>query len=385
MKEKEIIEIPQRGRPKKNNMYTPTSYAKTFDTGQIYKPYENRIFENQYELDKCDIYDKPIMEAHSYDDTRLNDAQIHENMYEQNFDNIQDGYPYDRKMYEEPKQIMHRHQNDFNQNIHDKQSQSIYNQQRQLEYHKETQNRFLESKQSENIDPYYQDDELSYRNNSNANYEAINEFDDSQFYNMRKKESKNLYSYADHFMNPGWMQRKKRKNNPYLWQYIKKQENGHLCPPSEYSSLEYVKSLEKKGKKVYLGTLKRPSYTEKIQCNNTILPLFLNSSSSYESSTSRQEFDKIAKTFLSKIEFLDYENVTVQQLKILMKEFGLSHTGKKLELIDRMKQTASMIRDRMKGRIGSNIENKNPKKKEIYVKSAPGMDNEMQGFDYLFF
>ncbi|TBT97086.1 hypothetical protein CWI39_3191p0010, partial [Hamiltosporidium magnivora] len=50
--------------------------------------------------------------------------------------------------------------------------------------------------------------------------------------------------------------------------------------------------------------------------------------------------------FLNKTVELDYENVTVQQLKAIMKEFGLNHTGKKIDLIDRVKTTITKIEER---------------------------------------
>lgn len=149
---------------------------------------------------------------------------------------------------------------------------------------------------------------------------------------------------ANPTVNP-YMNRKKRKNNQYFYKIAKSQDRVGLVSPAEYSSVEYINQTDS-AQKMFIGTLKQ-SYS-KIQTNNSILPLFLNSSSCYDNPTSH-EFEKIASSFLQKSNGLDYENVTVQQLKILMKEFGLSHTGKKHELIERVKNTANLIGDKVRG------------------------------------
>lgn len=204
-----------------------------------------------------------------------------------------------------------------------------------------------------------------------------------------------MQSLPDQLMTNSWLSRKKRKNNPYLHTYLKPQD-GQAPPmsPAEFSSVNYINSTENT-QKMYLGTLKQ-SYT-RAQTNNTILPLFLNSSSCYDNPSSH-EFDKIATTFLQKSDNFDYENVTVQQLKVLMKEFGLSHTGKKHELIDRVKNTVNLIRDKLKmsgckkvARIKDEILNLGKEKKIVGIKMDDMQkknyqdDGGVSGLDWLFF
>lgn len=127
-----------------------------------------------------------------------------------------------------------------------------------------------------------------------------------------------------------WVNRKKRKNNPLLWQYINQSGFVH---PSRYSSLDYVH------KKMYLGTITQVPVEKN---NHQILPLFLNSA------TSTAEFVRIGEIFLERTKGLNYDNVTVMQLKNLMKEFGLCHNGKKSELIERVKATVHKIETKTK-------------------------------------
>lgn len=125
-----------------------------------------------------------------------------------------------------------------------------------------------------------------------------------------------------------WVNRKKRKNNPLLWQYI----NQSFVHPSKFSSVDYVQ-------KRFLGTFTQPVVEKS---NYQVLPLFLNSSSH------SNEFDGIAKMFLEKTDKICYDNITVMQLKNLMKEFGLCHNGKKTELIERVKMTVERIRSKLR-------------------------------------
>lgn len=60
------------------------------------------------------------------------------------------------------------------------------------------------------------------------------------------------------------------------------------------------------------------------------------------SSLDHNEFLKISHNFLISTN-LDYNNVTVFQLKKLIKEFGLNHNGKKEELILRIKETRDVL------------------------------------------
>ncbi|ELQ76544.1 putative DNA-binding SAP protein [Trachipleistophora hominis] len=149
------------------------------------------------------------------------------------------------------------------------------------------------------------------------------------------------------YINP-WMNKKKRKNNPLLWQYIKQHQDFYpgIMHPSKYSSLDFVQGMNKT-QKMYLGSIKRMPIIEKNN-SNSILPLYLNSASILENSMHHTEFMRVSKSFFARIKNLDYENVTVQQLKNIMKEFGLNHTGKKIDLIERVKSTKVLIGEKLK-------------------------------------
>lgn len=130
--------------------------------------------------------------------------------------------------------------------------------------------------------------------------------------------------------NASWMNRKKRKNNPLLWQYIKSNQTFHpsIIHPSKYSSLDFIQGVDS-SQKMYLGSVKRTPPER--NSGNSIFPLFLNSNKEIT-----DEFKDVVQNFRNSVNELDFNNVTVQQLKNLMKEFGLNHTGKKNELIERL-------------------------------------------------
>lgn len=134
-------------------------------------------------------------------------------------------------------------------------------------------------------------------------------------------------------MRAPWMNRKKRKNNPLLWQYIKNNQTFHpgIIHPSKYSSIDFIQG---DSQKMYLGSVRRP--VEK-SSGNSVLPLFLSSEKESD------EFLGVVQNFRSSVDELDFDNVTVQQLKNLMKEFGLNHTGKKNELIERLQSILKKI------------------------------------------
>jgi hypothetical protein len=194
-----------------------------------------------------------------------------------------------------------------------------------------------------------------------------------------------------------WMNRKKRKNNPLLWQYIKNHQDFYpgLIHPSKYSSLDFIQGVDK-SQKMYLGTIKRvPQFVEKNN-TNTILPLYLNSTTNYESSIHVQEFQKVAANFLHKTKDIDYENVTVQQLKSLM-EFGLSHAGKKMDLIERVKGTQQKLLEKRRMETSphatqpSFIENKMEKeqlqdtKKDNCTIHEMSLNDDQKDMNFLFF
>lgn len=134
----------------------------------------------------------------------------------------------------------------------------------------------------------------------------------------------------DHIEN-SWIYKKKRKNNnPIMWNYVKNGVDNFqpLVHPSKYSSLDYIQGND---------IFSRRSSSER-DCNNTILPLFLNSNKELN-----DEYLKVINNFQKRVSELDFTNVTVHQLKLLMREFGLNHIGKKNELIDRAKNTLKKI------------------------------------------
>lgn len=188
------------------------------------------------------------------------------------------------------------------------------------------------------------------------------------------------YVQPNHFSTSNWLTRKKRKNHSLFYHYVGNSEYPEIIPPSKLSSYDFINKNEPK--KMFLGTVKRPNlHFEKTVANNTILPLYLNSSAQYDNKNAI-EFEKIGTTFLRKTSGLDYENVTVQQLKILMKEFGLVHTGKKLELIDRVKHTVDVIKERLRS---GGVFVEQTIKEDITEKNEEKNDPDAQGYDWLFF
>jgi hypothetical protein len=164
------------------------------------------------------------------------------------------------------------------------------------------------------------------------------------------------YSVAESLGHSGpWMNRKKRKNNPLLWQYIKTNQTFHpnVIHPSKYSSLDFIQGNDA-GQKTYLGAIKRTP-PEKDN-SNSILPLFLSSNKEMT-----EDFKSVIQNFKSAFSALDFSNVTVHQLKNLMKEFGLNHTGKKNELIERLQNTLKKIdgREEEGARVLEKTEQKN--------------------------
>lgn len=166
---------------------------------------------------------------------------------------------------------------------------------------------------------------MSHNMNSAGSHSSFNTPDIKNFGNSPN----NPTPFSDMFMsaetpyiNP-WMNKKKRKNNPLLWQYIKQHQEFYsgIMHPSKYSSLDFIQGMNKT-QKMYLGSIKRMPVAEKNNTNK-ILPLCLNSTSILENSVQNGEFMRVSKSFYERIKDLDYENVTVQQLKNIMKEFGV--------------------------------------------------------------
>lgn len=124
--------------------------------------------------------------------------------------------------------------------------------------------------------------------------------------------------------------------------------------------------------KLYLGKIKMNDNSKRVN-NNSVLPLYIanfqsclsdmgskkfsfrkdfnhNDKSIYRGANDQKdnticpdiEFKAISASFMTDTN-IDYENVTVFQLKMLAKEYGLNHTGKKNELIDRIRETRRYI------------------------------------------
>lgn len=187
--------------------------------------------------------------------------------------------------------------------------------------------------------------------------------------------SSNVSSFEPNPNNPlfqnysMWVNRKKRKNNPLLWQYI---NQGHsFVHPSKYSNLDYVH------KKMYLGTITQIPIEKN---NHQILPLFLNSTSN------TPEFMKIGSIFLERTCGLNYDNVTVMQLKNLMKEFGLCHNGKKTELIERVKATVEKIELKMNNKKNvQSVESQQPVRGSHEEDKSVDMDDVADDAAFMYF
>lgn len=190
-------------------------------------------------------------------------------------------------------------------------------------------------------------------NNMNMNNMNMSNMNNTMNTNMNTMQGVNgmqdmlMGQDASTYINP-WMNKKKRKNNPLLWQYIKQHQEFYpgIMHPSKYSSLDFVQGMNRT-QKMYLGSIRRMPIMEKNN-SNTILPLYLNSASILENSVHYAEFVRVSRSFFARIKGIDYENVTVQQLKNIMKEFGLNHTGKKIDLIERVKNTKDIIGEKMR-------------------------------------
>lgn len=140
--------------------------------------------------------------------------------------------------------------------------------------------------------------------------------------------------------------KKRRRLNSGTWSLG---DNLSMVHPARLSSLEFVSGCSVAGSP-YVSAC-------------TSLPLILNSSGEMvpENIGVAQSFKKIAES-------MDFSNVTVFQLKQLMRDYGLNHAGKKNDLIDRIKNTLQEI-DCVFKRDKSRIRREGPKddKKEEAV------------------
>lgn len=157
--------------------------------------------------------------------------------------------------------------------------------------------------------------------------------------------------------------RKKRRTNPSIWNapYLK-QDFVSSIPPSKYSSLEFIQGVDTR--KAFCGLQQRPQERNR---NNYILPMILESAKCLT-----EEHASILRSYKSDLSQLDLENITVSQLKSLMKEYGLNHAGKKNELIEIVKATLKKV------------ERFDLNKVEIKEKRKEVVDKEMD-YDKFFF
>ncbi|KAI5179746.1 hypothetical protein NEOKW01_0209 [Nematocida sp. AWRm80] len=139
--------------------------------------------------------------------------------------------------------------------------------------------------------------------------------------------------------------KKKRRTVPHPWSSFVSQDKvisqGMSSPSYMNSSCPSITGP--KTQKLCLGILKKPYITHEKSTLNSILPLYLNATTSFEGPLQKMEFLKISHNFIEKVDGIDYDALTVQQLKGIMKEFGLNYTGKKQELITRIQQTYQKI------------------------------------------
>lgn len=136
--------------------------------------------------------------------------------------------------------------------------------------------------------------------------------------------------------------KKRRRLNSNTWNVS---ENTTLLHPSKLSSLEFLH-----GQNNNIGNVSDTS--------NSSISFILNSNGeiSQENMKMINEFKNIASS-------LDFNNVTVFQLKQFMRDFGLNHSGKKNDLINRIKNSIYEINMMLKKQANPNIK-ETPEKKE---------------------
>ena len=126
--------------------------------------------------------------------------------------------------------------------------------------------------------------------------------------------------------------RKKRRNNNSPWGVVKHDSSVGI-PPSKYSSLEYIQGCDtQKG-----GPPDLQRRQEKGR-NNYLLVSIIDSGHCHN-----EEQRQVLKSYRNDVVRLDLENITVFQLKSLMKEYGLNQTGKKNDLIQYVKETLRKV------------------------------------------
>ncbi|KAI5166845.1 hypothetical protein NEIRO02_1467 [Nematocida sp. AWRm79] len=191
----------------------------------------------------------------------------------------------------------------------------------------------------DNSDGMYSDASLSLSDNMQKILEerklySFNQMAPSQYSPIYMDKSEQG-AYVD-----AWYTKKRRRTYNAPWGYTTSPEReGYEAEPIQYQSPPH----ELKKKKMCLGVLKKIPVPQEKSTVNSVLPLYLNATTSFEGPGQRIEFLKISHNFMARVQGIDYSSLTVQQLKSLMKEFGLPYTGKKHELIDRLLKTVDKI------------------------------------------
>jgi len=181
----------------------------------------------------------------------------------------------------------------------------------------------LKEEDEERVFPYEEEKLLSAKSEKDR-YEIDEE----------KKEENIVYT-------GGWKCRKKKRTDSGMWACSKVPGISEYVPRPLMRTKRHP--AEHRTQKLCLGVIKKQTPQQEKNTINSILPLYLNATTSFEGEAQKSEFMKISRNFIEKVDGIDCESLTVQQLKGIMKEFGLNYTGKKHELIARIEQTYHKI------------------------------------------
>ncbi|KAL6121522.1 hypothetical protein NUSPORA_01540 [Nucleospora cyclopteri] len=131
-------------------------------------------------------------------------------------------------------------------------------------------------------------------------------------------------------MGTPWLNRKRRRNGPMLYNRMHyKKDPYNLDHPSKYSSYNYIRGINDK-----------PELDVQSDCR--VLGMYAMGTKKINEIS-----DKIIAKFTAELARMDCNSVTVYQLKSLMKAFGLNYTGKKNELLRKIKNLSHHIQNRL--------------------------------------
>ncbi len=153
--------------------------------------------------------------------------------------------------------------------------------------------------------------------------------------------------------------RKKRKTSFSTLHSSAIKNYKSTIPPSRYSSLEYIKGIENTTETQQPIT--QQQIPRKINLNNSLLGVIIDS----DKIPTEDQIDVI-NSYKNDVASLDLDNITVFQLKALMKEYGLNPLGKKIDLINCVKETvkkALILKE--KAEKGNQQNSKNQNKSEV--------------------